>query len=129
MIKRALLVSEAEEQKEIVSWFRSTWPEHVQALRVSQFGNHRGRSRKDAAIRTAKAVGQGAVAGESDIAICLPRNGCGSLMIEHKAADGTHSVSTEQEAYIEYHKKHGNCACVTKGVEAAKAAIETYMRG
>lgn len=122
-------MSEADEQKEIVRWFRAKWPEHARALRVSQFGNHRGRSRKDAAIRTAKAVGQGAVVGESDIGICLPRKGYGSLFIEHKAEDGAHKTTAEQQEYIKYHNTEGNCACVTKGIDAAKAAIETYMRG
>lgn len=122
-------MSETEEQKIIVKWFRETWPQHSRSLRVSQFGNHRGNSRKAAAIRTARSVGQGAVVGESDIGICLPRGGYGSLFVEHKAEEGTHKTTPEQHEYIEYHNNNGNCACVTKGVDGAKAAIWAYMQG
>ena len=121
-------MNESAEQKEIVKWFRETWPEHSKALRVSQFGNDRGAVRgKRAAIRTAKAKGQGAVVGESDIAIVLPRGKFGALLIEHKAGEGTHKVTEAQQAYIDYHNANGNCACSTKGIEAAKAAIRIYM--
>ena len=51
------------EQKIIVAWYREAYPQYAMCLRVSQFGNHRGNSRKAAAIRTAKAKSLGAVVG------------------------------------------------------------------
>jgi hypothetical protein len=69
----------------------------------------------------------GAVKGESDICIMLPRGGFGSLVIEHKAEGSRHVTSPSQIAYIQTHNAVGNCAIVTRGVEAAKAAIRQYM--
>jgi hypothetical protein len=120
-------MTEAEEQKEIVAHFRAKYPRHVKALRVSMLGGHRGRNRKEAAIRTAKAIGQGAVIGESDIVILLPRGRYGALVIEHKSAVDKRGASTDQLDYIAYHNNNGNCACVTAGVKAATTAIDIYM--
>lgn len=120
-------MTEAEEQKEIVAWFRATYPDYAVCLRVSQWGDARGRSRKTAAIRRAKARGQGAVDGESDMAILLKRGEFGSLLIEHKSAGQAHKASEAQLEYIRRHNALGNCAIVTRGVEAAKAAIAQYM--
>jgi len=120
-------MSEAAEQREFVTWYRATYPEYAHCLRVSQWGNTRGKSRREAAIRTAKARGQGAVDGESDIAILLKRGDFGSLLIEHKAADGNHKVSDDQQAYLDAHNDTGNCAISTRGLEPLKAAVTAYM--
>jgi len=119
-------MSETEEHKAIISWYRETYPQYAMSLRVSTNGMHRGKGKR-AHISIAKAKGQGAVVGESDIAILLPRGGYGCLLIEHKADDAMRGATQAQLEYIEYHNQHGNCACVTKGVAMAKAAIQTYM--
>ena len=120
--------TEAEEQREIVRWFRETYPEYALCLRVSQSGGYRGAGRKGA-IRTAQIAAMGGITGESDIAILLPRGGFGSLLIEHKAEKGQHKTTEAQLAYIQHHNAVGNCAVVTRGVEFAKAAIRQYMAG
>lgn len=119
-------MNETEEHKAIVAWFRETYPEYALSLRVSQSGQYKG-SGKYGAIRAAKAKAMGAVTGESDIQIALPRGNYGSLFIEHKSDEAMRGATRAQMAYIEYHNRVGNCACVTKGVEMAKAAIRTYM--
>lgn len=119
-------MTEAEEQKEIVRWFRETYPKHRQSLRVSMggvnFGYGNQAARKQRAMRS-----QGVINGEADIAILLPRNGFGALLIEHKSGKGSHKTTPAQLEYIEYHNTIGNCACITKGVDMAKKAIEQYM--
>lgn len=120
------LLSEADEQKEIIRWFKATWPDHKRALRVSQSGGFRGRGHRGA-IAMGKAKQQGAVPGEADIAILLPRGGFGSFLMEHKADGSAHKATDRQIEYIEYHNIVGNCAVITRGVDAAKAAITQYM--
>lgn len=121
-------MSEAEEHKAIVAWFRETYPEYAMSLRVSTNGMHRGKGKR-AHISMAKAKGQGAVVGEADIAILLPRGGFGSLLIEHKADEAMRGATKAQLDYIDYHNspKVKNCACVTKGIGMAKKAITQYM--
>lgn len=119
-------MTEAQEQREIVRWFRAKWPEHSQSLRVSQTGGYRGKGRAGA-IRQAQIKGQGGVVGEADIAILLPRGGFGALLIEHKGEGQAHGLTEAQAAYLEYHRSIGNAAAVTRGIDAAKAAIESYM--
>jgi len=122
-------LSESDEQKEIVAWFRSQWPQYALSLRVSQSGGYRGKG-KQGAIRTAQVTAMGGVTGESDIAILLPRGRFGCLLIEHKAEGGLHKATPKQSEYLDYHndKSIGNCACLTRGVDQAKAAITVYMR-
>ena len=119
-------MSEADEQKAIVSWYRAQYPRFARNLRVSQTGGHRGKG-KMAAIRNSQVKGQGGVVGESDLAILLPRGGYGSLLIEHKAEGSAHKASQAQIDYIEHHNNTGNMAVITRGVGAAIAAISTYM--
>lgn len=121
-------MSEAAEQKEIVSWFRTEYPDYALCLRVSQSGGYRGTGRKGA-IRTAKIAAMGGITGEADIAILLRRGEFGSLLIEHKAEGGKHKTTPEQLEYIRHHNAVGNCAVVTRGVDMAKAAIAQYMAG
>lgn len=119
-------MSETEEHKAIVAWFRSQYPEYALCLRVSQSGGYRGAGRKGA-IRTAQVAAMGGITGEADIAILLPRGEFGCLLIEHKAEGAKHTASPAQLEYIRHHNAVGNCAVVTRGIDMAKAAITHYM--
>jgi len=119
-------VSESDEHKAIVRYFRATWPQHALALRVSANGVHRGKGLA-AMRRIAKEKAHGFVTGEADIAILLPRRGYGCLLIEHKADEAIKGATAAQMEYITYHNANGNCACVTKGLDMAVAAINQYM--
>lgn len=119
-------MTESEEQKAAVKWYRETWPEHALSLRVSQSGGHVGKG-KMAAIRNAKSKSMGVVKGEADIAILLPKGGYGCLLIEHKGAKQAHKLTESQQAYIDYHNSIGNLAVSTRGLEALKAAVIAYM--
>jgi len=119
-------VTEAEEQAIIVTYFRARFPKFARSLRVSQSGGFKGKGRQGA-IRMGQIKAQGGVKGEADIAILLPRHGFGCLLIEHKAAGSSHKATIEQLEYVTYHNENGNLAVVTRGVEAAVAAINTYL--
>ena len=121
-------MSEAAEQREIVQWFRETYPEYAMCLRVSlavsYFGSGQRAARMVNHIRS-----QGIHPGEADILIAVQRGGYGSLVIEHKQGGSSYKASPEQLQYIAMHNGINNCAVVTRGVDAAKAAIITYMDG
>lgn len=119
-------MSESEEHKAIIRYFRERWPEHARAIRVSANGIHRGRG-VAASRRIAKEKAHGFVSGESDIAILIPRGGFGCLLIEHKSDEAMRGATGAQLDYIKYHNAIGNCAIVTKGVDMATAAIDQYM--
>ena len=109
-------MSETDEQKAIVAWFRAEYPEYALCLRVSQSGGYR-----------AQIASMGGITGESDIAILLRRGQYGSMLIEHKAEGSKHPTSPAQLEYIQHHNACGNCAVVTRGIEMAQAAIRQYM--
>lgn len=122
-----MALREAEEHKEIVRWYRETYPDYAMSLRVSQTGAGAKGGAKQFRWNAQKA--KGAVVGEADICIALPRKGKGCLMLEHKADGSAHKATPAQLAYLEYHETIGNAAAVTRGIEAAKAAIRAYMEG
>jgi len=122
------VLTEWHEQREIITWYRAEWPQHARALRVSMNGLNLGGGRR-AAIMIKQMRAQGMVEGESDMAILLPRGGFGCFIMEHKAEGAARKITSEQVSYLTYHNYHGNCAVSTRGVEAAKAAIRTYMEG
>ena len=119
-------MTEAQEQAEVVKWFREKWPEHANSLRCSLNGLNLGGNKK-AAILIKHAQNQGMVTGEADLAILLPKGGYGCLLIEHKRQDGSYKATPEQQEYIDYHTRIGNCAVITRGVDAMKGAITVYM--
>ena len=119
-------MSEAAEQRELVKWFRETWPEHEKSLRVSMSGMNYGSGQRGAMLaRHVKS--QGVVKGEADIAILLKRGEFGCMVIEHKSDEAMRGATEAQLEYIRYHNEIGNCAVVTKGVDMAKFAIQQYM--
>ena len=120
-------MSEADEQKAIIAYFRKAYPMHMASLRVSANGIHRGKG-VAAMRRIAKEKAQGFVTGEADIAILLPRGGYGCLLLEHKSDEAIRGATAEQLIYILYHNSIGNRALVTKGVSMAIATIDEYMQ-
>ena len=119
-------MTEAEEQKAIVKWFRATYPQYSACVRVSLSGLNFGSGQR-AARMVNHVRSQGVIKGESDLAILLPRQGYGSLLLEHKAEGAAHTVTPEQQDYLDHHNAIGNCAVSTRGIEAAKAAIIAYI--
>jgi len=120
-------MSEASEQREIIAWFKETYPEYTRCIRVSLAGLNFGSGQR-AARMVNHVRSQGMQEGESDIAILLPRGGFGSLLIEHKKSDAMRGATEAQMDYIQFHNRVGNCAAVTKGIDMAKYAIDQYMR-
>lgn len=119
-------MSEWAEQKDVISWFRETWPQHAKSIRVSMNGINLGGGVKAARMMN-QIRAQGGVIGEADFVLLLPKGGYSALVIEHKAENDKKGPSDEQLDYIGYMNLIGNKALVTKGVQQFKDAILEYM--
>lgn len=104
--------TEHEEQRELVSWFRKTWP----GVRIHAIPNGGERSKSTAC----RLKVEGVVAGVPDLFIPAWR-----LWIEMKRVKGA-SLSTEQKDWIEYLEGVGYNVIVGKGAENAKELIRTF---
>ena len=105
--------TEHEEQRELVRWFRQTWP----GVRIFAIPN--GGARSPATAGRLKA--EGVSSGVPDL--CIP---AWKLWIEMKRTKGG-SVSPEQKDWIKYLEDVGYCAKVCKGAEDAKKQIQAFF--
>lgn len=101
------------EQRELVRWFRQTWP----GVRIFAIPN--GGHRSLAAAGRLKA--EGVSSGVPDLFIPAWR-----LWIEMKRTKGG-SVSAEQKDWIKYLEEVGYCAKVCKGANDAKEQITAFF--
>jgi len=105
--------TEHEEQRELVRWFRQTWP----GVRIFAIPN--GGARSPATAGRLKA--EGVSSGVPDL--CIP---AWKLWIEMKRIKGG-SLSPEQKDWIKYLEDVGYCAKVCKGAEDAKKQIQAFF--
>lgn len=101
--------TEHEEQRELVRWFRQTWPD----VRIFAIPNGGARSKATAA----KLKAEGVVAGIPDLFIPAWR-----LWIEMKRTKGG-SLSKEQKDCITYLKSEGYQVIVGRGDNDARAKV------
>lgn len=101
--------TEHEEQRELVRWFRQTWPG------VLIFAIPNGGARSPATAGRLKA--EGVASGVPDLFVPAWR-----LWIEMKRVKGS-SLSAEQKDWIAYLNSGGYCCIVGKGAKNAKAQI------
>ena len=107
------LPTEHEEQRELVRWFRQTWP----GVRIHAIPNGGARSKATAGrLKT-----EGVASGVPDLFVPAWR-----LWIEMKRAKGG-SLSPEQKDWIAYLEGVGYWGIVGKGAEDAKRQIGTFV--
>jgi hypothetical protein len=105
--------TEHEEQRELVRWFRQTWPD------VRIFAIPNGGARSKATAGRLKA--EGVTSGVPDLFIPA-----WSLWIEMKRIKGG-SLSPEQKDWIAYLKSVDYCVIVAKGADHAKQQIGAFF--
>lgn len=121
-------MSEAKEQAEIFKWFCRIYPQYKQSWSTSMNGiNLPGTPRQIAIIINHMKSQGGMRAGEADFKILLPRGGFHGLVVEHKAEDGKHKLTQEQDEYLQYMGSKGYMSVYCKGIASAKETIEAYM--
>ena len=106
------LPTEHEEQRELVRWFRQTWP----GVRIFAIPNGGARSKATAGRLKA----EGVASGVPDLFVPAWR-----LWIEMKRIKGG-SLSPEQKDWIKYLESVGFCCIVGKGAEDAKRQISAF---
>jgi hypothetical protein len=107
--------TEHEEQREVVRWFRQTYP----GVRIFAIPNGGARGISQAARLKAEGVS----AGVPDLFI--PAH---SLWVEMKRRKGG-TVSKDQKDWIEYLESAGHRVIVSRGADEAKEGISQAMSG
>ena len=105
--------TEHEEQRELVRWFRQTWP----GVRIFAIPNGGQRSMATAARLKAEGVSSGVPD------LFVPAWG---LWVEMKRIKGG-KLSSEQKDWIAYLESVEFCCIVGKGAEDAKAKISAFF--
>lgn len=105
--------TEHEEQRELVRWFRQTWP----GVRIFAIPN--GGARSPATAGRLKA--EGVSSGVPDLFVPSWR-----LWVEMKRTKGS-SVSAEQKGWILYLESVGFFCILGKGAESAKGQITDFF--
>jgi hypothetical protein len=105
--------SEHFEQRELVRWFRQTWP----GVRIHAIPNGGARSKATAGRLKA----EGVASGVPDLFVPAWR-----LWVEMKRSKGG-SLSPEQKDWIEYLEGAGYWVIVGKGAESAKQQISAFF--
>jgi len=103
---------EHEEQRELVRWFRQSWPD----VRIFAIPNGGARSKATAGRLKAEGVSSGV----PDLFVPAWR-----LWVEMKRTKGG-SLSPEQKDWIKYLESVGFCCIVGKGAEDAKRQISAF---
>jgi hypothetical protein len=105
--------TEHEEQRELVRWFRQSWP----SVRIFAIPNGGARSKATAGRLKA----EGVASGVPDLFIPAWR-----LWVEMKRTKGG-SLSAEQKDWIAYLESVGFCCIVGKGADDAKRQISAFF--
>lgn len=121
-------MSEFQEQKKVIDWFKSAYPKYERSIRLSMNGVNLGGNKK-AAMIVNQMKSQGFVKEESDLFFAIPQNhigGFSGLFIEMKDA-GTKPTQGQLD-YLEYQLSMGYAAEWCEGSEEAIEAIKNYIR-
>jgi len=117
-------MSEFQEQKDLVAWFKAKYPAYVKCLRLSLNGINLPAGRRGA-IMMSQCKSQGLTPGESDLFFAIPNLIYHGLFIEMKAGKG--KATQDQIDYLAVMDNLGYRTAVITGAEKAKQFIEDYM--
>jgi len=126
------VTTEAQEQKEIIKWFRKTYPQYKKCIRLSMSGVNLGVGKK-AAMMMNHLKAQGLTVGESDLCFLIPSKGFPGLLIELKKTgwkcSGKAAAEKHQKQldYLEEMTELGYLATVCIGKDAAIDTIKNYL--
>tara|TARA_R110000851_G_scaffold133381_3_gene268202 strand:- start:8912 stop:9304 length:393 start_codon:yes stop_codon:yes gene_type:complete len=118
-------MSEFQEQKTLIAWFRAQYPQYEKCIRLSLNGINLPPG-KTAAIMINQMKSQGMVKSESDLFFAIPNMEYHGLFIEMK--DFEKKATPEQQKYLDFMQSLQYEAAVCVGAEAAKEVITNYMK-
>jgi len=115
-------MSEFTEQKELIHWFRQTYPQYEKCTRLSLNGVNLG---KNAGRLINQFKSQGAVMGEADLFFAIPSGEYHGLFIEMK--DFGKKTTEIQDEYLKRMSELGYLSEICIGAEHAKKVIGGYL--
>jgi len=118
-------MSEYDEQKIVIKWFRDTYPDMKRSIRLSLNGIPKGGG-KSGRIRNSMARTQGMVDAESDLFFAMPNGNYHGIFIEMK--DWGKKPTSEQSDYLTYQTSMGYMACWCEGAQEAINVIKEYLK-
>lgn len=118
--KKAPVLSEHDEQRNLVHWFRLQYPHLARCFFAIPNGGHRN-------ILVAKKMkDEGVMRGVADLFLMLPRNGCHGLFIEMKKSSGGHQ-SEEQKEFQKTCLLTGYKYFLARGCKDAMDFLKEYL--
>lgn len=128
-------MSEASEQKEVITWYRATYPQWDRSIRLSMNGiKLNGGKQASMIINSMKA--QGMTKHESDLCFLVPRGTFHGLVIEMKPTDWNPKKMSQKQRkdhqgqldYLDYMDGLGYMAALCIGKESAIDTIRSYLK-
>jgi len=121
-------MSEHDQTKAVVSWFKRQYPKYAECLVGSANGSHISGNVYQRKNKMDKLKAEGLKPGASDFFIAVPRGGKHGLWVEMKDVKLTWcSVKKNQRKHIDLMHEMGYEAIWCAGADIAIAAIKTYM--
>ena len=119
-------MSEYDQQKIVVAWWRDIYPQYPMSIRLSMNGLPKGSGRA-AAIRVSMMRTQGMTDAEADLLFCVARGNYNGLFVEMK--DFGKKPTADQLEYLQYQRDNGYQAVWAEGAEEAIRLTTEYMNG
>jgi len=121
-------MSEHDQTKAVVAWFKRQYPKHAECLVGSANGSHIAGKRYQRKNKMDKLKAEGLKPGASDFFIAVPRSGKHGLWVEMKDVKLTWcSVKKNQREHMDLMNLMGYEAIWCAGADVAIAAIKVYM--
>lgn len=121
-------MSEHDQTKAVVSWFKRQYPKYAGCLVGSANGAHLSGAKWEKKRKMDKLKSEGLKPGASDFFIAVPRGGKHGLWVEMKNVKLTWcEVKQNQRDHIDLMNEMGYEAIWCAGADIAIAAIKTYM--
>ena len=117
---------EYDEQKEVISWFDSTYRQYKALLFAIPNGSFLAGDARMRTIQASKLKRAGQRNGVPDLMLPIPSHDYHGLFIEMKRIKGG-VISMEQKRWIESLNNNGYLAVVCNGADEAKTLINQYL--
>ena len=121
-------MSEHDQTKAVVAWFKIQYPKYAECLVGSANGAHLSGKPWQKKKKMDKLKSEGLKVGASDFFIAVPRGGKYGLWVEMKDVKLTWcSVKKSQREHIDLMQEMGYEAIWCAGADIARTAIKNYM--
>lgn len=117
-------MSEFHLQRDLIKWFKETYPQYQKCIRLSMNGINLGGGVKAARIIN-QMRSQGMTKDESDLFFAIKAKGFGGLFLELK--DKGKAPTDSQADYLDEMMRNGYCADWCDNLDEAKRMVSNYI--